>query len=434
MANRGGIPQPFFSPPERNPVRTEVSPVSPEQIASAQAVENHLHELADEILLSAGADGVAIALLNQGELRCRAVSGVAPPRGTRIDARSGLTGACLTTATLLRCDDTEQDLRVDREVCRALGIRAVVSVPVSAGQEVVGIFEVFSSRPGAFVNIDVDGLRLIAEEIANCFAAEEALSRAAVAAAADLGAAGELPSAWPPSTSIPRRFLHPASVRKWRTALGALLLALGLFLLLRAIRGPRAPMVAPAPTDSTQLSAAVAEPASVSGRTRQQAAPEPAARPQSSNAKRAPSPHRAPIAVASSTSPHPDLAPPPLMTGASSGNDALRQFVTSLPSAQPALPAGLRTSGGVPQPVLLRRVAPIYPSLARQVRIEGTVVLDALVGKDGKVTSVHVVSGNSLLAAAALRAVRQWRYQPHEINGEPVAVPVKITMNFQLGR
>jgi protein TonB len=72
--------------------------------------------------------------------------------------------------------------------------------------------------------------------------------------------------------------------------------------------------------------------------------------------------------------------------------------------------------------------------LARQVRIEGTVVLDALVGKDGKVTSVRVVSGNSLLAAAALRAVRQWRYQPHELNGEPVAVPVKITMNFQLGR
>jgi TonB family protein len=114
--------------------------------------------------------------------------------------------------------------------------------------------------------------------------------------------------------------------------------------------------------------------------------------------------------------------------------DLLSKLVGSLPAAQPSLPEKLRVSSGVPQPVLVRRVEPLYPALAKQSGIEGAVVLEALVTKDGKVRGLRVASGNSLLAAAALRAVSQWRYRPSRLNGEPIEVPVKITLNFELGR
>lgn len=95
---------------------------APRSPQAADAAET-LRALADAILLFAGGDGTAIALAaGNGELRCRASSGIAPPLGARIDARSGLTGASLRSGTLLRCDDSEQDLRVDRQVCRSFGI------------------------------------------------------------------------------------------------------------------------------------------------------------------------------------------------------------------------------------------------------------------------------------------------------------------------
>src|SRR5579864_2920749 len=209
MADRGAIPQPLPTLQNNSARRrSQVSAASPQPAALAQSLQIHLQALADEILLLSGGDGIAIGLAENGELRCRAASGIAPPLGTRIDARSGLTGACLNTGTLLRCDDSEQDTRVDRQVCRALGIRAMVCVPVSAGNEVVGIFEIFSSQPNAFLNIDSTVLHAKAEEIANCFAAEEALARAAVASVADLGTAGDLAPSWtpaPPPKHLPAR-------------------------------------------------------------------------------------------------------------------------------------------------------------------------------------------------------------------------------------
>ena len=435
MANRGTIPQPLPSLRKQNSARGAVRPVSQEQAAAAEALESHLHQLADEILLSAGADGVAIALAENGELRCRASSGIAPPRGTQIDSRSGLTGACLSTGTVLRCDDTEQDLRVDQQVCRAIGIRAIVCVPVSAGHEVVGIFEIFSSRPGAFREIDIDGLRAIADEIAHCFEAEEALTRAAVAAAADLGAAGELPPGWVPVSAAvrPRRPMSPVALKKWRTVLGLLVLAVGVFLLLRALRGPRAPLAQAAPTVGS-----VPADQKASNNQLQERRNRPARRrvmAQSHDKVRAEASDTEPISVVAGAAPKradSSLPNPPVLGSAQIASDPLRQLVSSLPTAQPSLPANLHVSRGIPQPVLVHQVAPIYPALAKQDGIEGTVVLDVLVEKDGKVASLRVVSGNSLLATAAVRAVRQWRYQPSQLNGQSIAVPIKITLNFDL--
>jgi protein TonB len=82
----------------------------------------------------------------------------------------------------------------------------------------------------------------------------------------------------------------------------------------------------------------------------------------------------------------------------------------------------------------VRRVEPKYPPLARQTRLEGTVRLRAIVGTDGRVREVEMLSGHALLAQAAMDAVLQWRYRPTLLNGRPVDVETQITVVFVLNR
>jgi periplasmic protein TonB len=81
---------------------------------------------------------------------------------------------------------------------------------------------------------------------------------------------------------------------------------------------------------------------------------------------------------------------------------------------------------------LLRRVQPTYPALARQARIQGLVELQAIISKTGTIENVVVVRGHPMLAAAALEAVRQWRYRPYLLNHQPIEVETEITVNFVL--
>jgi periplasmic protein TonB len=83
---------------------------------------------------------------------------------------------------------------------------------------------------------------------------------------------------------------------------------------------------------------------------------------------------------------------------------------------------------------LVHRVEPIYPSVARQAGIQGAVVLRAIISKEGTIEDLRVLSGHPLLAPAALDAVRQWRYRPYLLNGEPVEVETQVTVNFVLSR
>jgi len=82
---------------------------------------------------------------------------------------------------------------------------------------------------------------------------------------------------------------------------------------------------------------------------------------------------------------------------------------------------------------LIRKVQPAYPALARSARIQGTVVLQAVIGKQGTIEDLRVLTGHPMLAPAAIDAVRQWRYRPYVLNGEPVEVETQITVNFSLG-
>jgi protein TonB len=72
----------------------------------------------------------------------------------------------------------------------------------------------------------------------------------------------------------------------------------------------------------------------------------------------------------------------------------------------------------------------VYPLQAQQAHVEGTVVLSAVIGKDGSVQSAKVVSGPPLLTQAAVDAVKRWRYKPYSLNGEPVEVETEIKVKF----
>jgi periplasmic protein TonB len=92
----------------------------------------------------------------------------------------------------------------------------------------------------------------------------------------------------------------------------------------------------------------------------------------------------------------------------------------------------LQISGGVQQAMLIRRIEPTYPPLAIQIRHEGTVRLHAIISTDGSIQSLEVLSGDPLLIQSALAAVRQWRYRPTILNGQPVEVDTEITVIYSL--
>src|SRR5579862_8418849 len=109
-------------------------------------------------------------------------------------------------------------------------------------------------------------------------------------------------------------------------------------------------------------------------------------------------------------------------------------IISSTPVAVPkvATPQRVRVSQGVSTGLLVRKVNPTYPPLARQARIQGTVVLHAVIGKDGSIQNLQLVSGHPMLAPAAIEAVKQWKYKPYLLNGEPVEVDTEVQVNFTL--
>jgi periplasmic protein TonB len=103
--------------------------------------------------------------------------------------------------------------------------------------------------------------------------------------------------------------------------------------------------------------------------------------------------------------------------------------VASPPTPVPAPP--LRLSH-MDEGSLIYRVQPLYPALARQVRIQGPVRLRAIISKSGTIENLQALGGHPMLIPAALNAVRQWLYRPYLLNGEPVEVETEITVNFVL--
>lgn len=121
-------------------------------------------------------------------------------------------------------------------------------------------------------------------------------------------------------------------------------------------------------------------------------------------------------------------------------------IVGSIPSAAPppppavkeapktVTPKSIRVGGNVMAAKLVRQPKPVYPPLAKQARIQGTVRFNAVIGRDGTIQNLTLVSGHPLLVPAATEAVRQWLYQPTLLNNEPVEVVTQIDVNFTLSQ
>jgi len=123
-------------------------------------------------------------------------------------------------------------------------------------------------------------------------------------------------------------------------------------------------------------------------------------------------------AAADSTPPRPDAA---------SATSAREQAASGIESAAiyelpPALAEGS----------LIYRVEPDYPEQARQLEIQGPVVLEVRAARDGSIQEVKLLSGQRLLADAAIAAVKQWRFQPRKVHGQPVEMQTTVTLNFRM--
>jgi protein TonB len=141
-----------------------------------------------------------------------------------------------------------------------------------------------------------------------------------------------------------------------------------------------------------------------------------------------------------------DEAPPPSMASAGvvggvpggvpggQMGGVIGGIISSTPVAVPkvAAPQRVRVSSGVQAGLLVNKPQPNYPPLARQARIQGKVLLQALISKDGSIENLQLISGHPMLAPAAIEAVKRWKYKPYLLNGEPVEVETTVEVNFTL--
>lgn len=409
------------------------------------ALDLVLNEIVEQTRLATTATGAAIALTQGDELVCRATTGTnAPDLGVRLKTRSGLSGACLQTREVQRCDDTQADPRVDAEACRKLSLRSILIVPLLEGGSFLGAFEIFSSRPHAFGDREVQTLQAFSKRIIQSIHhAAEAAAPSAIAPAAE-ARLGEFEAAVPAPQAGGQEVLQEVPARRrdyWTDALSVLVVALTLLLgwmLGRAgwektTARARKPAPAPAQVESNQPPP-VPQPdgtaSSVPAASTQR--PADSAEPKQSSKARSGS----------------ELPAPGGLIVSQDGKVIFRMAPaqdTNSPSLagteQQQASAGANVSGqssplSIPPEVasasLIHRVEPRYPDEARQLRVQGPVVLQVMLAKDGTVQVLKLVSGDPRLAAAAMDAVQQWRFKPYLRSGQPVAVRTQITVNFTL--
>ena len=178
----GTAPAKVFLPAEEvrsdSRISPEILPAASQSIDSAtlleslrqavasktESVESIFKAIAAAAQILTKSDGVALAIRQNGRIICRARSGeMAPEIGSTIDPDSGISGECVRAAAILMCHDTLEDKRVEAEVCRALGIRSVVAVPLRGEMGMAGILEAFSSRPNAFDGDALNCLRALSQ-------------------------------------------------------------------------------------------------------------------------------------------------------------------------------------------------------------------------------------------------------------------------------
>jgi TonB family protein len=424
------------------------------------ALDVRLHEVLQQARLATGASGAVIALARRDKIVCRASLGEkAPSAGVCLNTRSGLAGACVQTREMQLCDDTLADPRVNVVACRDLGIRSIVVLPVLDGGELWGVLELFSSVPRAFSESDLQALQSLSRKISSTVreAIDGGSTTLPLEAFSQPPASGSVePERAEPEVSVaPLPGQEPAAIvrRDYRTgALTAAVLALAVFLgwmvgrvgwTMAVNRAPsQIPMTAEEERAATQASPEV-RPAP----PRQEPRPTPAIPVASKPVTPAP--------ARPASKPKTETTTPPELNGGLVVYDhgkVVFRMGSSEKQSPPKAEPGVVASGAIQQAAareddgsaapptpppsangyLLERVEPQYPETARQQHIQGPVLLNVLVGTTGLVRETSVISGDPLLAKAATDAVRQWRFNPHQLNGQAVEFETRITVNFAL--
>lgn len=426
--------------------------------AGTQPPASIIHASTEFARILTGAQGVTLGVRMKGAVVCRARSGdLAPELGSTLNGDSGISGQCLRSGKSVACDDTEIDERVDHDACRALGVRSIVAVPVTRSKEIVGLLEAFSTQPSAFSSDHIEALRALTDVVEAAHACEMRDARRAALAEA-IRRAPVVVRAVPPITgpiagegTLSRHILGGSgpSRRYWIAAVAGVALSLGALGVWLSWHDP---------TPDTALDDA---PASLSA---QKVDAKPAVRhttflkPEAGITLHRLRPERAHtksvLHNAAEISPAPDdsvsrsnLPPeevgegfmrstatdapqPSAVAIATSGNaPALTAWATT-GAAMPTLE--VRVSQGVTEARLVHQVQPVYPLQARMQHLSGDVTLKATIAEDGTLRDIGVVHGSPVLAAAAVDAVKQWRYTPSLLGGKPVPVEKQITVVFKL--
>jgi putative methionine-R-sulfoxide reductase with GAF domain len=140
--------------------------LSPSRQTDDLARDLQLNEIVIQACLATGATGAAIALARGDEFICRASTGnTAPDLGMKLNIDQGLSAFCIHTGEVQRCDDSDTDARVDAEVCRHLGVRSVLVVPIVYSEYFLGIFEIFSPDPFAFADRDIQTIMALSKSV-----------------------------------------------------------------------------------------------------------------------------------------------------------------------------------------------------------------------------------------------------------------------------
>ncbi len=420
----------------------------PEELPADLALDLRLHEMLEQALVATSATGAVIALASGDQMVCRATAGAKSPKtGVYLNTHSGLSGLCILSHEMQLCDDTLADSRVNAAACRELEIRSIVVLPVLDGEKLWGILEVFSSAPRAFSDPDVQRLRTLCRRISRTVhEAEEGKTGAPIPdVSSTTPSKADAASAELMASEIFRAPAQPVAVSKPRDYRTSALTAavIGLALLLGWMVGRvgwsmalnRAQTHLPMAPEEAQAAVQVAPttmPASPPGKevadtiTPAQSTPAP------------------PASSKPVSKPKMQLVEPPgELVVYENGKVVFRMAPTVKPrssggvsdSVQTAMARAADSSAAgeiTTQADVIERVEPEYPEDAKQHHIEGPVVLEAMVNADGSVREVKVVSGDPQLVKAAADAVRQWRFKPHLLKGQPVEFETRITVDFQL--
>jgi TonB family protein len=422
-----------------------------EDLPADFALDLRLHDILEEARVVTAASGAVIALANGEKMVCRAASGdTAPSVGCCLNTSSGLSGTCIQSREMQLCDDTLADPRVNAIVCRDLEIRSILALPVLQGEKLCGVLEVFSSVPRAFSEPDIEMLQSFCGQISD--AVHEAVEGGSWVPVTEASPAppnedsGDfVDSAQPePVAHEVSNELEPEDAgirsRDYRTgALTAAVIALAVLLGWMVGRVGWSMAVNRAPTQLPMIPEEARATAQVT--PKRQPAPPHVQQPAASVKPVAPTP--APSKPAAK--PKVEAAEPVGgLVVYEHGKVVFRMAPPEKTGPPVAEPGAIQTAARreddssdspvppVAESYVLQRVDPEYPEDARQQNIQGPVVLKARVGMDGSVRELKVISGDPQLVKAAEDAVRQWRFQPHHLKGQPVEFETRITVNFTL--